>query len=137
MNRVFEKRLNELSKLKGYQKPEKVSDAIKLDSNENFAIKKEFQTELIREAQKLCDVRQYPLGDVENLISSLAKYLKVPANMIGVGNGSDQILDLMLVNLCSKKTKILTSDPTFGFFEERCSFIQFQRLRFHFLKKCN
>ena len=34
MNRVFEKRLNELSKLKGYQKPEKVSDAIKLDSHE-------------------------------------------------------------------------------------------------------
>ena len=40
MNRTFEKRLSELSKLKGYQKPEKVSDAIKLDSNENFAIKK-------------------------------------------------------------------------------------------------
>ena len=59
MNRVFEKRLNELSKLKGYQKPEKVSDAIKLDSNENFVIKKEFQTELIREAQKRCEVRQY------------------------------------------------------------------------------
>ena len=40
MNRTFEKKLNDLSKLKGYQKPEKVSDAIKLDSNENFAIKK-------------------------------------------------------------------------------------------------
>ena len=91
MNRTFEKRLSELSKLKGYQKPEKVSDAIKLDSNENFVIKKEFQTELIREAQKRCDIRQYPLGDVENLISALAKYLKVPANMIGVGNGSDPV----------------------------------------------
>ena len=98
MNRAFEKRLNELSKLKGYQKPEKVSDAIKLDSNENFAIKKEFQVELIREAQKRCDVRQYPLGDVDNLISALAKYLKVSTNMIGVGNGSDQILDLISVS---------------------------------------
>ena len=47
MNRTFEKRLSELSKLKGYQKPEKASDAIKLDSNENFAIKKEFQKEII------------------------------------------------------------------------------------------
>ena len=135
MNRTFEKKLNDLSKLKGYQKPEKVSDAIKLDSNENFAIKKEFQAELIREAQKRCDVRQYPLGDVENLISALAKYLKIPANMIGVGNGSDQILDLMLVNFCSKKTKILTSDPTFGFFEERCKLYSIPTIKIPFSEK--
>ena len=135
MNRTFEKKLNDLSKLKGYQKPEKVSDAIKLDSNENFAIKKEFQAELIREAQKRCDVRQYPLGDVENLISALAKYLKIPANMIGVGNGSDQILDLMLVNFCSKKTKILTSDPTFGFFEERCNLYSIPTIKIPFSEK--
>jgi histidinol-phosphate aminotransferase len=40
--------------------------------------------------------------------------------MIGVGNGSDQILDLILSNFASKQTKVLTSKPTFGFFEERC-----------------
>ena len=40
--------------------------------------------------------------------------------MIGIGNGSDQILDLILSNFASKQTKILTSNPTFGFFEERC-----------------
>jgi len=40
--------------------------------------------------------------------------------MIGVGNGSDQILDLILCNFASKQTKVLTSNPTFGFFEERC-----------------
>ena len=135
MNRTFEKRLSELSKLKGYQKPEKVSDAIKLDSNENFAIKKEFQTELIREAQKRCDVRQYPLGDVDSLISALGKYLKIPANMIGVGNGSDQILDLILANLCSKKTKILTSAPTFGFFEERCTLYSIPTIKIPFSEK--
>ena len=40
--------------------------------------------------------------------------------MIGVGNGSDQILDLILSNFASTQTKVLTSNPTFGFFEERC-----------------
>jgi histidinol-phosphate aminotransferase len=40
--------------------------------------------------------------------------------MVGVGNGSDQILDLILSNFASKQTKVLTSNPTFGFFEERC-----------------
>ena len=108
MNKKFQKRLNELGKLSGYQKPAKVDDVLKLDSNENLVIKKEFQTELIKEAQKKCDVRTYPLGGVENLINSLAKYLKISKNMISVGNGSDQILDMILANFCSKSTKILT-----------------------------
>ena len=132
MNKKFQKRLDELGKLSGYQKPTKVNDVLKLDSNENLAIKKEFQTELIREAQKRCDVRTYPLGGVENLINSLAKYLKIPKNMISVGNGSDQILDLILANLCTKSTKILTSDPTFGFFEERCKLYSIPRIKIPF-----
>ena len=56
MTKKFQKRLNELGKLSGYQKPTKVDDVLKLDSNENLAIKKEFQTELIREAQKRSDI---------------------------------------------------------------------------------
>ena len=137
MNKKFQKRLNELDKLSGYQKPIKVNDVLKLDSNENLAIKKEFQTELIREAQKRCDVRTYPLGGIENLINSLAMYLKVPKNMISVGNGSDQILDLILANLCTKSTKILTSDPTFGFFEERCKLNSITRVKIPFSKDMN
>ena len=54
------------------------------------------------------------------MVSKLSKYLKVSSNMVGVGNGSDQILDLFLANFCTKKPKILTSEPTFAFFEERC-----------------
>jgi histidinol-phosphate aminotransferase len=50
----------------------------------------------------------------------ISKFVKMPPSMIGVGNGSDQILDLILSNFASKQTKVLTSDPTFGFFEERC-----------------
>ena len=82
MNKKFQKKLSDLGKLSGYQKPTKVDDVLKLDSNENLAIKKEFQTELIREAQKRSDIRTYPLGGVENLIGSLAKYLKIPKNMV-------------------------------------------------------
>ena len=134
MNKKFQKKLNDLGKLSGYQKPTKVDDVLKLDSNENLAIKKEFQTELIREAQKRSDIRTYPLGGVENLISSLAKYLKIPKNMISVGNGSDQILDLILANLCTKSTKILTSDPTFGFFEERCKLYSIKQVKIPFSK---
>ncbi len=90
MNKEFQKKLDELAKLDGYQKPKKVSGSLKLDSNENFAIGKQFQSDLIVAAKKRCDVREYPLGGTEKLVVQLSKFLKVPANMIGVGNGSDQ-----------------------------------------------
>ncbi|ABX13453.1 histidinol-phosphate transaminase [Nitrosopumilus maritimus] len=119
-NSWYEKKLEDFAKLGGYKKPEKFDDVLKLDSNENFVISKKFQQDVIAYAKSNSDVREYPLGGVEKLVSKLAKYLKVSENMIGVGNGSDQILDLFLANMASKKTRILTSDPTFGFFEERC-----------------
>jgi histidinol-phosphate aminotransferase len=116
----FEKKVKEFSTLGGYQKPELQQDSLKLDSNENYVIPKQFQSEIISGAKKNSDVREYPLGGVERLIQNISKFIKIPSSMIGVGNGSDQILDLILSNFASKQTKVLTSNPTFGFFEERC-----------------
>jgi histidinol-phosphate aminotransferase len=116
----FEEKIDKFSSIGGYQKPELISDAVKLDSNENYVISKQFQNDILTSARKNFDVREYPLGGVERLISIISKFVKIPSSMIGVGNGSDQILDLILSNFASKQTKVLTSNPTFGFFEERC-----------------
>ena len=116
----FEETIDKFSSIGGYQKPELISDAVKLDSNENYVISKQFQNDILTSARKNSDVREYPLGGVERLISVISKFVKIPSSMIGVGNGSDQILDLILSNFASKQTKVLTSNPTFGFFEERC-----------------
>jgi len=130
----FEKKVIELSKLQGYQKPEKQSETLKLDSNENFVISKQFQKDLIDAAKKNSDVREYPLGSLEKLVIALSKFLKVSPAMIGVGNGSDQILDLLLSNFCNKKTRVLTSEPTFGFFEERCKLYSIPTVKIPFSK---
>ena len=116
----FEEQIKKFSDIGGYQKPEFLASVVKLDSNENYVISKQFQNEIISTAKKNSDVRAYPLGDVERLIDKISKFIKVPSSMIGVGNGSDQILDLILSNFASKQTRVLTSNPTFGFFEERC-----------------
>ncbi|MDE1816377.1 MAG: histidinol-phosphate aminotransferase family protein [Thaumarchaeota archaeon] len=57
--------------------------------------------------------------------------------MIGVGNGSDQIIDLILTNFASTKTKILTSEPTFGFFEERCKLYGIPTTKIQFGEEMN
>ena len=55
LNKEFQKKLNELSKLSGYEKPKKISGSLKLDSNENFVIGKKFQLGLINAAKRRCD----------------------------------------------------------------------------------
>ncbi len=116
----FEEKIKKFNSIGGYQKPELVQDSVKLDSNENYVIPKQFQNDIISFAKKNSDIREYPLGGAEKLACSISKFIKIPPSMIGVGNGSDQILDLILSNFASKETKVLTSNPTFGFFEERC-----------------
>ena len=116
----FDSKVKEFSLIGGYQKPPLNENSVKLDSNENYVLSKQFQNDIVSEARKNSDVREYPLGGVERLIQTISKFVKVPTSMIGVGNGSDQILDLILSNFASKQTKVLTSNPTFSFFEERC-----------------
>lgn len=130
----FMSKVDELAKLQGYQKPEYREGVLKLDSNENFVVNKQLQQELIDAAQKNSDIREYPLGKSENLIDSLANYVHLPKQMIGIGNGSDQILDIILSNFASKRTRILTSNPTFGFFEERCKLYQIPTIKIPFSK---
>ena len=130
----YQKKISEYSKLKGYQKPEKYSGVLKLDSNENFVIGKQFQQDLIQNARKISDVREYPLGRTEKLVFALSRFLKIPQNMIGIGNGSDQILDLFLANFATKQTHVLTSEPTFGFFEERCNLYSIPTIKIPFSK---
>lgn len=128
----FEEKIEQFSSIGGYQKPELIQDSVKLDSNENYVISKQFQNDVISSARKNSDIREYPLGGVERLIDALSKFTKIPSSMIGVGNGSDQILDLILSNFASKQTKILTSNPTFGFFEERCKLYGIQLITIPF-----
>ena len=73
MNKEFQKKLNELSKLSGYEKPKKILGSLKLDSNENFVIGKQFQSDLIDAAKKRCDIREYPLGGTEKLVSQVSQ----------------------------------------------------------------
>ena len=135
--RLLADRLDAISRVGGYQKPEMLSGALKLDSNENYTVPKQFQIDAIIAARRNADVREYPLGGTERLVAALSRFTKMPASMIAVGNGSDQILDMLLAHVAgggrggpaaagAKQgregggVRILTSDPTFGFFEDRC-----------------
>ena len=110
--------INRIAWLDHYAKPEKVEGAIKLDSNENFALSKDFVTSMAFEAAKHVDLREYPLGQVGDLYAGLAKYVGVSAECVGVGSGSDQIIELLLSTLGGRHATVFS--PTFSYFINRC-----------------
>lgn len=123
---AFYKRLDVLSKLSSYEKPA-IHDGLRLDSNENLAIPKHIQDKVT--ACINSDIRLYPLDGTERLIYNLSKCIDIPEDYISVGNGSDQILDMILSELAG--SKILVSDPTFSFFVDRCHLhnVQLKRVK--------
>ena len=56
----FDSKVKEFSSIGGYQKPQLNENSLKLDSNENYVLSKQFQNDIVSAARKNSDVREYP-----------------------------------------------------------------------------
>jgi histidinol-phosphate aminotransferase len=101
-----------------YTKPEKVEGAIKLNSNENFVLDRDFVAGVAAEAAKQVDLREYPLDQMDELYARLAKYAGVSVKCVAAGSGSDQIIELLLSTLGGRRATVFS--PTFSYFINRC-----------------
>jgi histidinol-phosphate aminotransferase len=110
--------IERIARLGHYTKPEKVEGAIKLDSNENFALDKDFVSGVAAEAAQKVDLREYPLDQLDELYSQLAEYAGINVKCVAAGSGSDQIIELLLSTLGSRRATVFT--PTFSYFINRC-----------------
>lgn len=59
----------------------------------------------------------YPSSDYTRLRKALAKYNSIDAKQIVVGNGSDELIDLLLRLVLEKCEKVMNCPPTFGMYE--------------------
>ena len=118
MNRRLDNSIKRIAGLGHYNKPEKVEGAIKLDSNENFALDREFVAGVAAEAARQVDLREYPLDQLEELYSRLARYSGVNEKCVAAGSGSDQIIELLLSTLGGGRATVFA--PTFSYFINRC-----------------
>ncbi|HEV3433074.1 MAG TPA: histidinol-phosphate transaminase [Nitrososphaera sp.] len=117
-NNWLNNNIKRIACLDHYTKPERVEGAIKLDSNENFALDKDFVTSIAAEAAKQVDLREYPISQIDELYAQLATYAGVSEECVAVGSGSDQIIELLLSTLGSKRATVFS--PTFSYFINRC-----------------
>jgi histidinol-phosphate aminotransferase len=110
--------INRIAWIDPYRMPEKVEGAIKLDSNENFVLDRNFVAGVAAEAAKQVDLREYPLDQMDELYARLAKYAGVSIKCVAAGSGSDQIIELLLSTLGGRHATVFS--PTFSYFINRC-----------------
>lgn len=83
---------------------------IKLDANEgtNYLL------------DDYLDINLYPDSDAVLLRKEMAKYYNCKANNIIAGNGSSEIINMIINAYCDKGDKVLTFYPTFSMYETYC-----------------
>ena len=119
MTSWLSERLDKISKLDTYVKPERIKDSIKLDANENFALDNKFISKIALHAIKQTDLREYPLEQFEDLYRQLSNYSGVDKKYLGIGSGSDQIIE-MILSIFGRNQQASIFTPTFSYFINRC-----------------
>jgi histidinol-phosphate aminotransferase len=119
MKNWLSEKLDKISKFDSYNRPNKNIGSLKLDANENFALKKKFILDIALQAAKGTDLREYPLDQFQEIYRQLAKYTGINKKYLAVGNGSDQIIELIL-SIMGKGQRVTIFTPTFSYFINRC-----------------
>ena len=124
--------LNE--KVKSLTPYEPISGAyeIRLDANESFLkFTEEIENEMV-EALKDTAFNRYPDPNATKLVEGFAKYFNIDSNCVTAGNGSDEIISVIMNAFLQKGDKILTLEPDFSmyrFYAEiaECQSVKYQK----------
>ncbi|MCP8313654.1 MAG: histidinol-phosphate transaminase [archaeon] len=124
----LQSKLKEIKSFVKYVKPESVLDValetgietervIKLNQNENLFLSKEFLRSLLNEVINEIDPRLYSKeGEIE-LRDALGNYVNLPSDYVVLGNGSDQIIDLIIRTFLGKDSVAISIKPTYSMYK--------------------
>jgi len=107
---VFELSLYEVESIIERTLDERV---VKLDLNENFAVASDVMRKLLLDSCRDIDVRLYPLPYGDTATKAISGFLGFSESEISVGNGADDVLDLLMKVFVKKDSKVLVVEPTF------------------------
>jgi len=92
-----------------------IKKVIKLGSNENALAASNIAKEAIKD--NLDDIFRYPDGSCYYLKNALARKLKLKPDNLIFGNGSDEIIDIIIKTFLNPGEEVLTSKTTFVEYE--------------------
>lgn len=100
----------------GYVAPEQTG-TIKMDANENpFTIQEPLKKKLLERMSRV-DLNRYPAAGAPELRERFAGYFGVKKNMIMMGNGSDELIQILCLTLKGKIKGVLVPVPTFSMYK--------------------
>ncbi len=105
---------------------------IRLDANESFlTVPENIENEMV-EALKNSALNRYPDPNATKLVRGFADYFKVNPDCVTAGNGSDEIISVIMNAFLQKGDKILTLEPDFSmyrFYAEiaECQSVKYQK----------
>ncbi len=89
---------------------------IRLDANESFlTFPEEIENEMV-EALKNTALNRYPDPMATKLVDGFSKYFNVNPDCVTAGNGSDEIISVIMNAFLQKGDKILTLEPDFSMY---------------------
>ena len=95
------------------------SNVIRLDANENYFADIEFLKAAFMEALKEVDLRLYDPSMTFKLRKALAKYLDVAPECVGVGSGSEHLIDFVIQSFLTRGDVALSIVPSFFMYDKR------------------
>ena len=91
------------------------NNIIRLDQNENYLVSIDDIKRLSHEVSNEYDLRRYSITETKTLYESMENTLNVSSNSIVLGNGGDELID-MVIRLFTKNGNILTFSPTYSIY---------------------
>jgi histidinol-phosphate aminotransferase len=104
-----------VAQLQAYD-PHKRPGQVKLDANEHPFVLPPVVQEAVLQALAMVPINRYPDPEAEGLRRTLAKMLDVVPDMLLLGNGSDELVQLALVACGAPGAAVLTPTPTFSMY---------------------
>ncbi len=96
--------------------PHKRPWRIKLDANESPYLLPTAVQDAVLQALAGVDVNRYPDPEAEQLRHTIARWIGVPPEMVLLGNGSDELVQIVLVACGMPERSVLMPTPTFSMY---------------------
>ncbi len=117
MSRLSDLVKPEVLGLTAYRAEEPCPDLVKLDANESpFPLPDRIRQELFQALREV-EVNRYPDPKAERLKGALAAAHGVPPGQLVLGNGSEELIQTLLMAVGEPDTTVLAPAPTFSMYE--------------------
>lgn len=108
--------LSNIKKLSAYTVPE-IDCAVKLDGNESpYNLEVDLEDKIVNELKKV-KFNRYPDPSFNTIRSSLSEKYSFPKDGILLGNGSDEIIQMLITVFTGKSDTVLIPKPTFSMYK--------------------